>query len=100
MTEKTYETLGQNVFVREMKAEEKVGGFVMPDNLDADFTRGEVVYSNDGYFDQGVFIQAPVKPGDIVLFPKVSGTKVTLGNEKLIRVYMSDLVVKEVEKGE
>ena len=39
-----YEALGQNVFVKELKAEEKVGGFVMPDNLDVDFTRGEVVF--------------------------------------------------------
>lgn len=95
-----YETLGQNVFVKELKPEEKVGGFVMPDSItDVDFSRGEVIYCNDGYFDQGVFIQAPVKIGDVVLFPKVSGTKVTLDGEKLIRVYMSDLVIKEI-KGE
>ena len=97
MTDKTYKALGQNIFVRELKQEEKVNGFVMPDSLESDFTKGTVVYSSNGYYDHGVFINSPVNVGDIVLFPKISGTKVTLGGEKLIRVYMSDLVAIENE---
>lgn len=93
-----YEALGQNVFVKECKAEEKVGGFVMPENLEVDFTRGEVVLASSGYYDHGMFISSTVVPGDIVLFPKVSGTKVTLGGEKVIRVFMSDIVAKEYRK--
>lgn len=92
-----YEALGQNVFVKELKVEEKVGGFVMPDSLETDFTRGEVVYASSGYYDHGMFNAQTVYPGDIVLFPKISGTKVTLGGEKLIRVYMSDIIVKEIK---
>lgn len=97
MTDKYYEALGQNVFVREQKQEEKVNGFVMPESLETDFTRGTVVYCSNGYYDHGVFINSPVIVGDTVLFPKISGTKVTLGNEKLIRVYMSDLIARERE---
>lgn len=93
-----YEALGQNVFVKECKAEEKVGGFVMPDSLETDFTRGEVVLAGKGYYDHGVFVSANVNAGDIILFPKVSGTKVTLGGEKVIRVYMSDIIAKEYRK--
>ena len=92
-----YEALGQNVFVKELKEEEKVGGFVIPDNLDNDMTRGQVVYASSGYCDHGMFIAQTVYPGDIVLFPKISGTKITLGGEKLIRVYMSDIIVKEIK---
>ena len=92
-----YEALGQNVFVKELKEEEKVGGFVIPDSLDNDMTRGQVVYASSGYYDHGMFIAQTVYPGDIVLFPKISGTKVTLGGEKLIRVYMSDIIVKEMK---
>jgi len=93
-----FEALGQNVFVKEIKEEEKVNGFVMPDNLDADFTKGEVVLCGTGYYDHGVYVNSPITIGDRVMFPKVSGTKVTLGGEKVIRVYMSDLVVKEYRK--
>lgn len=93
-----YEALGQNVFVKELKAEEKVGGFVIPDNLEADFTYSQVVLCSSGYYDHGMFIAATVAPGDYVLFPKVSGTKVTLGGEKLIRVYMQDIVAKKVKQ--
>ena len=92
-----YEALGQNVFVKELKEEEKVGGFVIPDTLDNDMTRGQVVYSSSGYYDHGMFVSLSVYPGDIVLFPKISGTKVTLGGEKLIRVYASDIIVKEMQ---
>lgn len=92
-----YEALGQNVFVKELKEEEKVGGFVIPDNLDNDMTRGQVVYASSGYYDHGMFVALNTYPGDIVLFPKISGTKVTLGGEKLIRVYMSDIIVKEIK---
>ena len=93
-----YEALGQNVFVKELKAEEKVGGFVMPESLETDFTRGEVVLASTGYHDHGVLVNVNIIPGDIVLFPKVSGTKVTLGGEKVIRVFASDIVVKEFRK--
>ena len=93
-----YEALGQNVFVKELKAEEKVGGFVMPESLETDFTRGEVVLAGTGYYDHGMFISASVTPGDIVLFPKVSGTKVTLDGEKVIRVFASDIIAKEFRK--
>ena len=94
---KQYEIFGQNVFVRELKKEKVVNGFVMPETLETDFTYGEVVYCSLGYYDHGIYITAQVVPGDKVLFPKISGTKVTLNDEKLIRVYMSDIICKELE---
>ena len=95
-----YEALGQNIFVKEIKEEAKVGGFTMPENLDVDFTKGEVVLCSTGYYDHGMFIGLQFAVGDRVLFPKVSGTKVTLGGEKVIRVFASDIVAKEFRKGE
>lgn len=95
---KIYVALGPNVFVKEIQKENKVGDFYIPDSLDVDFTYGEVIScSKDGYFDKGSFIPSNVAIGDKVMFPKVSGTKVTINNEKLIRVYMADIVAKEVD---
>ena len=93
-----YEALGQNVFVKEIKQEEKTNGFVIPESLEIDFTQGEVVLCSTGYYDHGTFITSNIAQGDIVLFPKVSGTKVTLNGEKVIRVFASDIVVKEFRK--
>lgn len=92
---KMYTALGPNVFVKEIKRENKVGEFYIPDSLDVDFTFGEVISCSEGYFDKGSFIPANVAIGDKVMFAKVSGTKVTLNNQQLIRVYMADIIAKE-----
>jgi len=94
---KIYTALGPNVFVKEIERENKVGDFIIPDSLDTDFTYGEVVSCSEGYFEKGSFVPANVVNGDKVMFPKVSGTKVTLNNEKLIRVFMADIVAKEID---
>lgn len=97
MSDKIYVALGPNVFVKEIQRENKVGDFYIPDSLDIDFTFGEVVSASGGYYENGTFIPATVFIGDHVAFPKISGTKVTFNNEKLIRVNMADIVAKEVE---
>lgn len=97
MSEKIYVALGPNVFVKEIKREVKIGGMIVPDSLDNDFTFGEVVSCSQGYFDKGTFIAANIQVGDKVAFPRISGSKVNFNNEKLIRVHMNDLVAKEVE---
>ena len=81
MTDKYYQALGQNVFVREIKVERKSNGFVMPDTLDNDFMYGEIVTCSDGYFDQGSFVPLNLIPGD-----KVADFKRQLKlNENVIR---------------
>ena len=41
MTNKIYTALGPNVFVEEIKKENKVGDLYIPDSVDLDFTYGE-----------------------------------------------------------
>jgi len=95
---KMFMALGKNVFVKEIQKENKIGDFYIPDSLDVDFTYGEVIScTKDGYFENGSFVPTNIAIGDKVMFPKVAGTKVTVNNEKLIRVYMSDIVAKEVD---
>ena len=94
---KMYVALGPNVFVKEIKHEVNIGGMIIPDSLDSDFTFGEVMSCSDGYFEHGTFVPNQVKVGDKVAFAKVSGSKVTFNDQKYIRVYASDIVAKEVE---
>lgn len=93
---KIYKALGRNIFVKEITPESQINGWIMPDSLDNDFTFGEVVSASDGYFDHGVFVPTNLYPGDKVTFAKVSGTKVVFNGEKLIRVFVDDIVAKEV----
>lgn len=95
MSNKMYTALGPNIFVKEIKKEIKINGMIIPDSLDLDFTFGEVVSCDEGYFDHGNFVPMKVKPGDKVAFAKVSGTNINFNGEKLIRVYAADLIAKE-----
>lgn len=94
---KIYEALGPNIFVEEIIKEEKIGTLYIPDALEQDFTYGEVISCSNGYFDKGNFVSNNINVGDIIVFPKVSGTKISLGGKKYIRVYAQDVIAKEVE---
>lgn len=94
---KKFYAVGKNVFVKEIEQENVVGGFVIPDSVNVDFTIGEVVSIDTGYYENGNYIGNSIIVGNIVAFPKVAGTKVTLNDEKLIRVMVNDIVAVERE---
>lgn len=94
---KKFCAIGKNVFVKEIEQEIEVGGFIIPDSTNVDFTIGEVVSTSSGYYENGMFIASPVVVGDVIAFPKVAGTKVTLNKEKVIRVMVNDIVAVERE---
>ncbi len=92
-----YAAVNGNVFVKEIKQEAKQGMMLLPDSLDNDFTFGEVISVADGYFENGMFIQSCVAHGDIIAFPKISGTKINFNNIPLIRVMQRDIVAKQIK---
>ena len=94
---KKFCAFGKNVFVKEIEQENIVGGFVIPDSVNVDFTIGEVVSVSNGYYENGMFIGNSIMVGNVIAFPKVSGTKVTLNGEKLIRVIVNDIVAVQNE---
>ena len=97
MDEKVYVALNSNVFVKEIKQEAKQGSMLLPDSLDNDFIFGEVISVAEGYWNHGNFIPSVVAPGDIVAFPKVSGTKINFNKIPMIRVMQQDIVAKQVD---
>lgn len=96
-TNKIYIALNNNVFVKEIKQEVKQGSMFIPDNLNNDFTFGEVISVSEGYHDNGHFIPSVVSNGDIIAFPKVCGIKININNTQLIKVAQSDIIAKQVE---
>lgn len=94
---KRFYAVGRNVFVKEIEQENVVGGFVIPDSVNVDFTIGEVVSIDSGYYENGNYIGNSIMVGNVIAFPKVAGTKVTLNGEKLIRVMVNDIVAVERE---
>lgn len=97
---KKFCALYKNIFVKEIEQENVVGGFVIPDSTNVDFTIGEVVSADKDYVEMGVIVPNRIKKGDVIAFPKVAGTKVTLDGQKLTRVMVSDVVAvqREIEE--
>lgn len=97
MTEdnKIFVAVGKNIFCREIKQENKVGELYIPDSINTDFVKAEIITCSEGYFSDGRFVPSQFKSGDVILFPKVSGIKVTLNGEECIRVFQEDVVAVE-----
>lgn len=82
------------VLVRRLDAEEKTaGGIIIPDTAKEKPQQGEVVATGPGARNErGQLVQLDVKPGDLVLFGKWSGTEVKLAGEEFLIMKESDLL--------
>lgn len=91
-----YTALNDNVFVKEIQQEITQGSMILPDSLDKDFIYGEVISVASGYNDHGVFVSPCCNVGDVIVFPKISSTKVNLDGKSLLRIKQADIVAKRI----
>ena len=69
------------------------GGIIIPDTAKEKPQQGEVVATGPGARNErGQLVQLDVKPGDLVLFGKWSGTEVKLAGEEFLIMKESDLL--------
>jgi chaperonin GroES len=89
-----FQPLHDRVLVKRVEGEEKTkGGLIIPDSAKEKPAEGEVVACGEGARkDSGELIAMSVKPGDIILFGKWSGTEVTLDGQELIIMKESDIL--------
>lgn len=89
-----FRPLHDRVLVRRLDAEEKTaGGIIIPDTAKEKPQQGEIVATGPGARnEQGQLVQLDVKPGDLVLFGKWSGTEVKLDGEEFLIMKESDLL--------
>src|SRR5690606_7853905 len=89
-----FRPLHDRVVVRRIEAEQKsAGGIIIPDTAKEKPQEGEVLAVGPGARDeQGNLIPLDVKPGDIVLFGKWSGTEVKIDGEELLIMKESDIM--------
>ncbi|MDR3204838.1 MAG: co-chaperone GroES [Deltaproteobacteria bacterium] len=79
--------LSDRILVKRLEEEEKTkGGIIIPDTAKEKPQQGKVENVGEGkLLDNGSRIKPGVKPGDLVLFGKYSGTEIKLdGDEYLI----------------
>jgi len=86
--------LGNRVIVEPSEAEEvTAGGIVLPDTAKEKPQKGTVLAAGPGERDDdGDYIALDVKPGDVVLYAKYSGTEIKVDGKKLLILRESDLL--------
>jgi chaperonin GroES len=97
-----FRPLHDRVLVRRLGGEEKTkGGVIIPDTAQEKPQQGEVIAVGPGLRnDAGVVSALDVKPGDVVLFGKWSGTEVKIDGDDLIIMKESDIfgIVEDVSE--
>ncbi|MBI4273955.1 MAG: co-chaperone GroES [Rhizobiales bacterium] len=89
-----FRPLHDRVVVRRIDAEEKTtGGIIIPDTAKEKPQQGEVVaVGPGGRDDHGKLIPIDVKPKDIILFGKWSGTEVKIDGVEYLIMKESDIM--------
>ncbi|WP_299489308.1 co-chaperone GroES [Acaryochloris sp. IP29b_bin.137] len=90
----TVSPLGDHVFLKVNKAEEKTaGGILMPDTAQEKPQVGEVVSVGPGLKSgNGSYAPIDVQVGNQVLYAKYSGTGIKLGNEDYVLTKAQDIL--------
>lgn len=81
--------LADRVLVQPMKAEQKIGGIIIPDTASKEKPiQGTIVAVGNGTKDEEMILKA----GDNVLYGKYAGTEVELEGEKYLIMRQSDVL--------
>lgn len=81
--------LADRVLVQPMKAEQKIGGIIIPDTASKEKPiQGTIVAVGNGTKDEEMILKA----GDSVLYGKYAGTEVELEGEKYLIMRQSDVL--------
>lgn len=89
-----FRPLGDRVVVRRLAEDQKTrGGIIIPETAQEKPQEGEVISVGPGAIDDsGKRVAPEVKPGDMVLFGKWSGTEVTVDGQELLIMKESDIM--------
>jgi chaperonin GroES len=89
-----FRPLGDRVVLRRLKEDQKTaGGIIIPDTVKEKPQEGEVISVGPGAFDEsGKRVVPELKPGDLVLFGKWSGSEVKIDGEELLIMKESDVL--------
>jgi chaperonin GroES len=89
-----FRPLHDRVVIRRVEEDTKTkGGIIIPDTAQEKPMQGEVIAVGPGGRDEsGKLIPIDLKPGDLVLFGKWSGTEVKLDGEELLIMKESDVM--------
>jgi chaperonin GroES len=88
LKEMTIQPLNDRVLIEPAKAEEVVGGIIIPDSAKEKPLKGIVRAAGNGTKDEEMI----VKPGDTVLYGKYAGNEIEIDGEKLLMMRQNDIL--------
>ncbi len=97
-----FKPLKDRILVKYSEEDEKSsGGLYIPDTAKEKPQKGEVIAVGPGRItDDGKLQKMDVKVGDVVLFDKYSGSKITMDNVEYLIIREDDVLgILEVKKG-
>lgn len=80
--------LNDRVLIEPAKAEEVVGGIIIPDSAKEKPLKGTVRATGNGTKDEVMVVKA----GDTVLYSKYAGTEIEIDGEKLLMMRQNDIL--------
>jgi chaperonin GroES len=94
MPKTNFKPLHDRVLIRRIEQEEKTaGGIIIPDTAQEKPMEGEVVAVGSGVrAEDGTVTPLDVKPGDLILFGKWSGSEVKIDGVELLIMKESDIL--------
>ncbi|MFB5649852.1 co-chaperone GroES [Leptospira wolffii] len=85
--------LGDRVLVEpKQEAEEKIGSIFVPDTAKEKPQEGKVIEVGSGRYEDGKLVPLEVKPGDVVLYGKYSGTEIKSDGKEYLIIRESDIL--------
>lgn len=89
------EPLGDRVIVEPTKPEEVTkSGLYIPPTAQDSTQQGAVIAVGPGTYEKGELVPIPLKPGDVVLYGRYSGTEIELDGRKLLVLREGDVLAK------
>ena len=88
LKEMTIQPLNDRVLIEPAKAEEVVGGIIIPDSAKEKPLKGIVRAAGNGTKDEEMI----VKPGDTVLYGKYAGNEIEIDGEKMLMMRQNDIL--------
>jgi chaperonin GroES len=97
MIYKSIDPLFNNVVLKkkEEETEQMHGNIFVPDMGKEKAEIAEVIFIGPGFYTQlGEFISTTLKPGDVVLLPKLGAQRITLDKEEYLMIKESEILGK------
>lgn len=89
----SFRALGDRIFVRADKPEDRIGHIVIPDSAKKRPRQGVVIYTGPGMLTKtGARWPMPVKPGDRILYTDNPFPEIEIAGEKLLAMHDNDVI--------